>query len=173
MELGFWVVLPLMLAKTTPLLFAALGGLISERAGVINIGLEGMMLAGAFSAAVGGIASGSAWIGLMSGATGGFLLGGVHAFGCIRLRGPDCKWHGSESACSGGNRLSPLPYIRCSRKQSKCTETPHLGHAVPYRQWLPKTAYHRASCLFISVHNMDLALPDTIGTSYPRYWRGA
>ena len=86
MELGFWVVLPLMLAKTTPLLFAALGGLISERAGVINIGLEGMMLAGAFSAAVGGIASGSAWIGLMSGATGGFLLGGVHAFGCIRLR---------------------------------------------------------------------------------------
>jgi ABC-type uncharacterized transport system permease subunit len=86
MDIGFWVVLPLTLAKTTPLLLAGLGGLISERSGVINIGLEGMMLAGAFTAAMGGILTGSGWVGLMCGAAGGLLLGGVHAFVCIRLR---------------------------------------------------------------------------------------
>ena len=85
-ELGVWVLLQLTLAKTAPLLLAGLGGLASERTGVINIALEGMMLAGAFGAAVGGIATGSAWAGTICGALAGGLLAGVHAIACVRLR---------------------------------------------------------------------------------------
>ncbi|MDA0747528.1 MAG: ABC transporter permease [bacterium] len=86
MDAAAWVLLPLTLSKMAPLLLAGLGGLASERTGVINIALEGMMLAGAFCAAAGGIATGSAWVGLVCGALGGGLLAGVHALACIRLR---------------------------------------------------------------------------------------
>ena len=48
----------------TPLLFAALGGILSERAGVFAVGLEGMMLMGAFGGAIGAWATGSALFGV-------------------------------------------------------------------------------------------------------------
>ena len=56
-----------------PLVFAAVGGVLSERSGVYNIGLEGMMLAGAFGAAVGAFFFDSALMGLVVGATTGML----------------------------------------------------------------------------------------------------
>lgn len=67
------------LRLTTPLLFAALGGLFSERSGVINIALEGLMLAGAFSAAAMTYYSGSSWVGLLSGIAAGALLAAIYA----------------------------------------------------------------------------------------------
>src|SRR5919112_4964152 len=70
----------------TPLLLAALGGMFSERAGVINIALEGMMLAGAFTAAAITYASGSAWIGLVAAMGAGVLIALIHAVACIRYR---------------------------------------------------------------------------------------
>jgi general nucleoside transport system permease protein len=48
----------------TPLMFAALGGILSERAGVFAVGLEGMMLMGAFGGAIGAWVSGSAVVGV-------------------------------------------------------------------------------------------------------------
>ena len=48
----------------TPLMFAALGGILSERAGVFAVGLEGMMLMGAFGGAIGAWATGSAFVGV-------------------------------------------------------------------------------------------------------------
>ena len=69
-----------------PLVFAALGGVISERAGVVNIGLEGMMRFGAFAAATGALFSGSPWIGLGCGAAAGALAAGVHALLSLRFR---------------------------------------------------------------------------------------
>jgi simple sugar transport system permease protein len=69
----------------TPLLLAALGGLYSERAGVINIALEGLMLAGAFTAAAVTHYAGSPWIGLLAGIGAGMLVAAIHAVACIRF----------------------------------------------------------------------------------------
>ena len=54
------------LRLSVPVIFAALGGVLSERSGVYNIGLEGMILAGAFGAAVGGYFTGTPFAGLAS-----------------------------------------------------------------------------------------------------------
>ena len=70
----------------TPLLLAALGGLFSERGGVINIALEGLMLAGAFTAAAVTHYTGSPWVGLLAGVAAGMLVAGIHAVACIRFR---------------------------------------------------------------------------------------
>jgi ABC-type uncharacterized transport system permease subunit len=75
-----------MLRFATPLIFAAMGGILSERSGVINIGLEGMMLIGAFFGIYGSDLTGS-WVGgLVIGAAAGALLGLVHAFVSVQLR---------------------------------------------------------------------------------------
>jgi general nucleoside transport system permease protein len=70
----------------TPLILAALGGMFSERAGVINIALEGLMLAGAFTAAAITWYAGSPWVGLLAAIAAGAAIAGVHAVACIRYR---------------------------------------------------------------------------------------
>jgi general nucleoside transport system permease protein len=70
---------------STPLLLAALGGLFSERSGVINIALEGLMLAGAFTSAVVTHYAGNPWIGLLGGIAAGIFIAAVHAVACIRF----------------------------------------------------------------------------------------
>lgn len=74
------------LRVSTPLIFAALGGLFSERSGVINIALEGMMLIGAFGAAVITYTTHSPWLGSAGGMAAGALLAAFYALFVIWLR---------------------------------------------------------------------------------------
>jgi simple sugar transport system permease protein len=75
-----------MLRYATPLTFAALGGLVSERSGVVNIALEGMMLMGAFFGAYGADKTGS-WVGgVIIGVLAGMALAAIHAVFAISLR---------------------------------------------------------------------------------------
>jgi simple sugar transport system permease protein len=75
-----------MIRVSTPLLFAALGGLLSERAGVINIALEGMMIVGAFAAAVVAHATHSPWAGAGAAMLAGMALAALYGVFVIRLR---------------------------------------------------------------------------------------
>ncbi len=69
----------------TPIALAAMGGAFSERAGIINIGLEGMILGGAFAAVAGAFYTGSPWIGVLFSVLAGGLIGLLLAFFTIRL----------------------------------------------------------------------------------------
>ncbi len=69
-----------------PYLFAAAGGVVAERAGIISLALEGFMLTGAFSATLGVHYTGSPWIGLLCGVFGGLVFGLIHAVATIRYR---------------------------------------------------------------------------------------
>ncbi len=83
----FWIGLLLStLRLTTPLIFASLGGLFTERSGVINVALEGFMLLGAFSAAAAGLISGSSTVGWLTAFVISALASGVFAFFTVRLR---------------------------------------------------------------------------------------
>ncbi|HLJ67842.1 MAG TPA: ABC transporter permease [Chloroflexota bacterium] len=74
------------LIEATPLTLAAIGGVISERSGVVNIGMEGMMLTGAFFAVVVSILSNNAGLGVLAGVLTGGVMALVHAFASIRLK---------------------------------------------------------------------------------------
>ena len=75
-----------MLRIAIPYLFAAAGGVVAERAGVISLALEGFMLTGAFAATLGSYYTGSPWIGLLCGIFGGLVFGLIHAIATVRYR---------------------------------------------------------------------------------------
>jgi len=70
----------------TPLIFAALGGMFSERSGVINIALEGLMLAGAFTAAVATLQFHNPYVGLLFGMAAGGAMALVYAIAVIKFQ---------------------------------------------------------------------------------------
>jgi ABC-type uncharacterized transport system permease subunit len=75
-----------MLRIAIPYLFAATGGVIAERSGIISLELEGLMLTGAFTATLGAYYSGSPWAGVLCGILGGLGFGLLHAIATIRYR---------------------------------------------------------------------------------------
>ncbi|MEK5239696.1 ABC transporter permease [Paenibacillus sp. FSL L8-0470] len=75
-----------LLRVTTPILFAALGALISNRAGIINIGMEGIMLVSALAGVIVSAYSHSAWIGLLGAVLSGTVIAGILAFFTLRFK---------------------------------------------------------------------------------------
>ncbi|NYZ17433.1 ABC transporter permease [Azospirillum sp. RWY-5-1] len=71
----------------TPLVLAAFAGLFSERSGIVAVGLEGMMLAGAFFAAAVAFQTGNPWLGLLAGIAASTALALVHGYACITHNG--------------------------------------------------------------------------------------
>lgn len=75
------------LRLAVPLMFACLAGLWSEKSGIVDIGLEGKMLAAAFAAAVAAYATGHAWLGVLAGIVASVIFALLHGFASISQRG--------------------------------------------------------------------------------------
>jgi len=70
----------------TPLLYGTLGEIYSERSGVLNLGVEGMMIMGAVSGFAAAQTTGSVWVGILAAAVAGALMALIHAFASVSLR---------------------------------------------------------------------------------------
>ena len=75
-----------MIRIAIPYLFAASGGVVAERAGIVSLTLEGFMLSGAFAAVLGTNYSRSPWVGVLCGMLGGLIFSLIHAVATIRYR---------------------------------------------------------------------------------------
>jgi simple sugar transport system permease protein len=75
------------LRMATPLVYASLGGIFSERVGIVNIALEGMMLTGAFTGVLATFYSGNPWLGVLAAVLVGGLLGLLHALLTVKFVG--------------------------------------------------------------------------------------
>jgi len=84
--MDFLAILAQIVRIAVPYLFAASGGVVAERAGVVSLTLEGFMLTGAFCAALGSYYSGNPWIGVLAGVGGGLLFGMIHAVASVRYK---------------------------------------------------------------------------------------
>lgn len=121
-----------MLIATPPLLLAALGSCFSERSGVVNIGIEGMMTIGAFVGAVAAYYTGNGWLGFFCGGLAGAAFGVLHAVACVSF--------GADQTISGTaiNFLAPgLAVFLCKAMFDNSSDSPALDMASKLPKMFP------------------------------------
>ena len=118
---SFGIILYATLIYTTPLLYAALGSCFSEVSGVVNIGIEGMMTAGAFTGTVVAYFTGNPWIGFLCGGLAGAFFGMLHATATVKL--------GADQTIAGTaiNMLGPGIVIMIAKVLFNSTDTVPLS----------------------------------------------
>ena len=122
----------------TSILYAGLGETVSERAGVVNLGIEGCMLCGALGAYAVTAQSGSPWLGALAGAVAGGMLAAVHAYFVINRRSNQlatglivffllflismalhawggAREHSADEISHGGHAISVVHYLRTAQ----------------------------------------------------------
>jgi general nucleoside transport system permease protein len=104
--------LPASLRLGAPLILVGIGGVFSERTGIFNIGMEGMMLIGAYFAVAGTLATGNVWMGTLWAIMAGGVLGLVHAFLTVTRRSNQIVSGAAINLFALGftNLLNPLLY---------------------------------------------------------------
>ena len=113
------------LTATPPLLFAALGSCFSERSGVVNIGIEGMMTVGAFTGSVIALYTGNGWIAFLAAGLAAALVALIHEIACISC--------GADQTISGTaiNFLAPgVAVFICRAMFDNSSDTPPIDTAA-------------------------------------------
>jgi ABC-type uncharacterized transport system permease subunit len=136
-------------AASTPLVFAALGETVAERAGVINLGLEGMMLVGAVSGFLAMNETGSLTTGIAASLLAGALVASVHAFFCVSLganqiiSGLGLTIGGTGLAAIMGSSVVGVP----ARARFDDLELPVLG-SIP---WLGEVLFRHHLLVYVAI----------------------
>jgi general nucleoside transport system permease protein len=159
----------------TPILFAALGELLAERAGVLNLGVEGVMLVGALAGFIVSQQSGDPWIGVLAAAIAGLMLSGVHAFLSVSLRANQV---GSGLALAifgmGLSGLFGKPFVGVPAKGFApiavpwLAEVPLLGRMFFQHDPLVYVAYLLVPSLWVLVYRTRLGLKVRAVGEHPR-----
>lgn len=113
-------IVPLLAATVqsgTPILYATLGEILTEKGGILNLGVEGMMSVAAFAAFFASMTTGNPWIGFLCGGIAGLLMAGIHGIVCI--------------SCLGNQVVSGLALTIFGLGLSDFFGTPFIGQAAP------------------------------------------
>ncbi|MCX7023285.1 MAG: ABC transporter permease [Spirochaetes bacterium] len=132
---------PIALAGTTPIVIAALGGLFSERSGIVNIGLEGIMMVGGFAAAsiivvLEPVTPLAGWIGLGVGILAGIVFSMLHAFASINLKSEQVVSGTALNILAGGLTVY-LCQIFFNQQRTSSFQTGVLKVTVPLLNRIP------------------------------------
>ncbi|MFM6996139.1 MAG: ABC transporter permease [Limnohabitans sp.] len=138
MDEAFWAAMVgATLRVATPLILCALAGLLSERSGVVDIGLEGKLLAAAFAAAATGAVSGQWALAVLAAMAVALAMSMLHALACVR--------HGGNQVVSGvalNIMAAGLTAVLGSAWFAQGGQTPTLSDAVRLGPWLPSPPAH-------------------------------
>ena len=145
------IILYATLVYATPLLYAGLGSCFSEVSGVVNIGIEGMMTAGAFTGTVVAYFTGNPWIGFLCGGLAGAFFGCLHAIATVLL--------GADQTIAGTaiNMLGPGIVIMISKVLFDSTDT------------IPLSATQKIPQLFGGVFGTDSAFGRFMNNVFATY----
>lgn len=124
---------------SVPIIIAGLGNMYCEKTGVMNLGAEGMMIAGAFGGVIGAYFSGSAWLGVLAGVLMGTVVGLLHSLICVEFGGiQNISGLGLNMLAAGitsffcrtlfGNSLSPS--VASLQASPALAKVPVIGHIL-------------------------------------------